>query len=260
MTDLPRFFVPVEVLSAKDDILIEGDVLHHMQHVLRLCEGQEVELLDGCGTLCRVVLAEASRKTWLAKVKGRVQVSETTLPITLIQSLPKGDKFDLILQKGTELGVAVFQPVMTARTVARPDKKRLDQRMNRWRRIVQEAARQSRRNLLPEIRPLCTLSDAVGADPDFLRLALWEAGARPLSDVVPDEAPPGVSLLVGPEGGLESDEVACAAAAGFRPVHLGPRILRTETAGLAAAPVLQYLYGDWQQAPMGTSLSNEESR
>ena len=185
MSDLPRFFVPAEALTASEDIIIDGDVLHHMQHVLRLSEGQEVVLLDGSGMLCRVVLTEASRKSWVAKVRERVQVSEATLPITLIQSLPKGDKFDLILQKGTELGVTVFQPVMTARTVSRPDQKRLDQRMSRWRRIVQEAARQSRRNLLPEIRPLCTLADAVNADPDFLRLALWEAGARPLADIVP---------------------------------------------------------------------------
>lgn len=249
MSGVLRFFVPAEMLRDGEVLTIDGEVLHHMQHVLRLREGDEVLLLDGVGGSCRVRLKAATRTRWEAAVLQRRDVAEQQLPVTLIQALPKGDKFDLILQKGTELGVSVFQPVVTSRTVSRPDEKRIAQRLLRWQRIVQEAARQSRRDCLPQIRPLCSLEDAVTADPEQLKLALWEDGAEPLGRILPAEPPAGVSLLVGPEGGLSAEEVSVAVAAGFRAVHLGPRILRTETAGLAVAPVLQYLYGDWRNSP-----------
>lgn len=240
MADLHRFFVPADSLTA-DPITISGEPLHHLRTVLRLGPGADVLLLDGLGHCCRVRLAAVGRDRATAGVVARWTEEEHPCPLRLLQALPKGDKFELVLQKGTELGITIFQPVVSGRAVSRPE----TGRTVRWERIMGEAARQSRRPRLPRLAPLLPLSAALQAVDEPLRLVLWEKGARPLADVLPSQPPAGVAVLVGPEGGFAADEIAAVGAAGFVPVHLGPRILRTETAGLAAAAVLQYLYGDW---------------
>jgi 16S rRNA (uracil1498-N3)-methyltransferase len=244
MAELPRFFVPADTLRG-DSIEIGGEALHHLRTVLRLGPGAEVLLLDGLGGCCRVRLVTLGRDLATAAVSARWTAAEQPCPLRLLQALPKGDKFDLVLQKGTELGITTFQPLLSSRTLARAD---VSRRL-RWQRIVSEAARQSRRPRLPGLEPLCPLQEALGKVDEPLKLVLWEESARPLREVLPSRAPAGVALLVGPEGGFGVEEVAGVEAAGFVPVHLGPRILRTETAGLAVAAVLQYLYGDWDQAP-----------
>jgi 16S rRNA (uracil1498-N3)-methyltransferase len=111
---------------------------------------------------------------------------------------------------------------------------------------------------LPQVKPLQTLSEVLKDSSNDLKLVLWEAGSRPLAEALPDTPPTGVRLLIGPEGGFSSAEISAITAAGFQTVHLGPRILRTETAGLAATPILQYLYGDWQKAPAGSNLNQHK--
>jgi 16S rRNA (uracil1498-N3)-methyltransferase len=244
MAELPRFFLPAAALQG-ESLSVAGEPLHHLHSVLRLKVGDELLLLDGTGSCCRGRLAAIDRRTATVAVLERWQEQEGCCRLQLLQALPKGDKFELVLQKGTELGVTCFQPLLSARTVARPERGRRE----RWERIVSEAARQSRRPCLPAVAELLPLTAAVAAVTAPLRLLLWEAGSRPLIDVLPAEAPGEVAVLVGPEGGLTEEEVATAAAAGFLPVHLGPRILRTETAGLAMAAVVQYRYGDWSVAP-----------
>jgi 16S rRNA (uracil1498-N3)-methyltransferase len=244
MAELHRFFVPTDSMSG-DGVAIAGEPLHHLRTVLRLGPGTEVLLLDGQGSCCRVRLDTVGREQARATVLARWTVAEHPCPLRLLQALPKGDKFDLILQKGTELGITVFQPVLSGRSMLRQD----TGRSTRWQRIVREAARQSRRPRLPILEPLRALPEALAWVDEPLRLVLWEESARPLQEVLPPQAPAGVALLVGPEGGLAADEVATVRAGGFLPVHLGPRILRTETAGLAVAAVLQFLYGDWRHAP-----------
>jgi 16S rRNA (uracil1498-N3)-methyltransferase len=128
--------------------------------------------------------------------------------------------------------------------VAVPPAVRGAKRLERWERIVREAAGQCRRSHLPRLVPPQPFAAALAACDEELRLLLWEEESRPLAEVLPPAPPRSVALLIGPEGGLTVAEVAAARAAGFVPVRLGPRILRTETAGLAAAAVLQYLYGD----------------
>ncbi|NJC88418.1 MAG: 16S rRNA (uracil(1498)-N(3))-methyltransferase [Desulfuromonas sp.] len=240
MAEPHRFFVPAASLAG-DSIEISGEPLHHLRTVLRLGPGSEVLLLDGGGGCCRVRLEAVGRDRATAAVTARWIEEEHPCPLRLLQALPKGDKFEMVLQKGTELGITCFQPVLTGRAVSRPEAGRTP----RWERIVTEAARQSRRPRLPQLAPLLPLSAALASVSEPLKLVFWEKGARPLAEALPLQAPAGVALLVGPEGGFGADEVAEVAAAGFVPVHLGPRILRTETAGLAAAAVLQYLYGDW---------------
>jgi len=244
MAELPRFFVPAEDLQG-EVVTVAGEALHHLHSVLRLKVGAELLLLDGSGGCCRGRLTALDRRAAVVAVLERWQEHESCCPLQLLQGLPKGDKFDLVLQKGTELGITVFQPVLCERSVSRPERGRGE----RWTRIVSEAARQSRRPCFPQVAGLLPLTEAVDTVTAPLRLLLWEAGSRPLAEVLPAEPPAAVAVLVGPEGGLTEGEVATAAAAGFVPVHLGPRILRTETAGLAIAAVLQYRYGDWGRSP-----------
>lgn len=244
MADLPRFFVPAASLAG-DPVTIDGEPLHHLRTVLRLGPGSEILLLDGTGACCRVRLMTVDRHQATATVIAHRFEQERPCPLRLLQALPKGDKFELVLQKGTELGVTVFQPVLSGRAVSRPEKGKPE----RWERIVAEAARQSRRPCLPQLEPLRPLAEALTQVDEPLRLVLWEQGARSLAEVLPAQAPTGVAVLVGPEGGFSAAEITDVGTAGFLPVHLGPRILRTETAGLAIAAVLQHLYGDWRQAP-----------
>lgn len=252
MSDPLRFFVPAESLRG-ESVAITGEPHHHLRNVLRARPGLILLLLDGYGQCCEVQLEQLQAKQATARVMRRWQATDTILPVTLLQALPKGDKFDLVLQKGTELGVSCFQPLETEHAVPNLNTTRLVKREQRWQRIVSEAARQSRRIMLPVVKPLHSLTAVLKEPTDDLKLVLWEAGSVALAEALPKQAPAGVTLLVGPEGGFSAAEISSIIAAGFVAVHLGPRILRTETAGLAAASVLQYLYGDWRCPPVGRS-------
>jgi 16S rRNA (uracil1498-N3)-methyltransferase len=238
-----RFFVPPDSL-VRDIVTLSGETLHHLAVVLCLSSGDEILLLDGRGTLCHCRLTALNKDTGEAQVVRRWQEEETACPIHLLQGLPKGDKLELILQKGTELGIGSFSPLHTERSVPRPGGKREVQKQERWQKIVREAARQSCRSRLPHLQPVCTLKEALDRCEEELRLMLWEDGSRPLAEVLPADSPRSTALLVGPEGGFSPDEAALARSAGFIPVRIGPRIMRTETAGFAAAAILQYRYGD----------------
>jgi 16S rRNA (uracil1498-N3)-methyltransferase len=257
MSDPARFFVPAESLRS-DQVVMTGDPYHHLRNVLRIKEGATILLLDGTGSCCEVQLQQLHPGHATTRVLRRWQETERSLPITLMQALPKGDKFDLVLQKGTELGVRFFQPLETTYAIPHLDAARLNKREQRWQRIVSEAARQSRRVFLPEVRTLQKLAIALDEPSSDLKLVLWEAGAVALADCLPAEPPVGVKLLIGPEGGFSDQEIAIITASGFQAVHLGPRILRTETAGLAATPILQYLYGDLSHPPINSKQSLHE--
>lgn len=245
-----RFFVAPQALE-EDAVPLTGEVLHHLRSVLRLEPDQELLLLDGEGTLCRCRIETLGKDAGTARVLHRWHEDESAVPLKLIQALPKGDKLALVLQKGTELGVSTFAPVSTERSITRPAKERVDKQLSRWRRIIREAARQSLRPRLPRICAPAPLSRVLGEVEEDLRLMLWEEGSRPLDEVLPATPPRSVALLVGPEGGLTGQEAEMAAAAGFVAIRLGPRILRTETAGFTAAAILQYLYGDLAGHSMG---------
>lgn len=231
-----RFFLPPAALLG-NQLSITGDALHHLT-VVRLRAGDEVELLDGSGLVCRCRLLAFTHQEARAEVLERRQETETVFPVRLLQGLPKGEKLELILQKGVELGVVAFTPVLTARSVANKEKG------ERWERIIEEAARQSRRPLLPRLDRLTSLEQALTGTSEELRLMLWEEGSRPLAAELPAAPPRDCALLVGPEGGFTAAEAELATRHGFRPVSLGRRILRTETAGFAVAAILQHRYGD----------------
>jgi 16S rRNA (uracil1498-N3)-methyltransferase len=240
---MQRFFVPPEDLI-DEEIVLSSEVLHHLGTVLRRGEGEEILLLDGAGLVCRCHIVSLGRKGGVARVIERWVEKESAFPITLLQGLPKGDKIDLVLQKWTELGVTSFAPALCSRSIPSLTPEREAQRMSRWQKIVREAARQSRRSHLPHLFTPVPLGTALKRCHEELRLLLWEEESLPLTEALPHKAPRDAVVLIGPEGGITQEEASEARKAGFIPVRFGPRILRSETAGLSVASILQYLYGD----------------
>lgn len=252
-----RFFVPPESFEA-EVVSLPREVVHHLARVLRLARGAEVLLLDGRGQMCRCRIETLGQGVGSARVLQRWREDETAFPVRLLQGVPKGEKMELVLQKGTELGLTAFTPVLAGRTVPRLDG-REEKRLVRWERIVAEAARQCRRPFLPRLDPPQPLTEALAASAEELRLMLWEEGALPLAGALCADAPKDAAILVGPEGGFSAAEAEAARRAGFVPVRMGPRVLRTETVGLAVAAILQFRYGDLGRTPRDdTALEPDE--
>jgi 16S rRNA (uracil1498-N3)-methyltransferase len=241
-----RFFVEPGVITG-DIAIISGELYHHMIQVLRLSVGDEVILADGSrDQLGKITAIDRERLTVSGLTTHARKATTRTLAITLYQGVPKGEKLEMVLQKGSELGAHAFVPVQCERSVSRLMGERSQGKIERWQRIAREAARQSGCSSVPEVREVVTLGQAVTASNEELKLLLWEdEKQRHLRQILTAEtAPRSVALLVGPEGGLTPEEAAMAIAHGFVAVTLGSRILRTETAGLAAISILQYVWGD----------------
>ena len=243
-----RFFV-AENLLHPTQISLPKEVAHHIKIVLRFHRGAQILLCDGRGHCCHCRIDQLSSNSGCATVLNRWFEEETALRIELLQGLPSGDKFDLILQKNTELGVTLFQPVITERSQFSLPANKLLKKMERWQRIVCEAARQSERAWLPQVSRPLPVAGALSQCGAEMKLVLWEEARQPLNIVLPASVPQSVAVLVGSEGGLSAAEVDGAMAHGFVPVSLGPRILRTETAGLAISAILQFHYGDLDLLP-----------
>lgn len=235
------FRIRLDVPSpAPERVRVEGPALHHLR-VARVVPGEALEVFDGRGRAWGAWLESLDEGAAVLRL-GDARRSPTGRTIVLLQGFPKGDKLELVLQKSTELGVSAVWPVLTARSVARPKQDALGARHARWQRIVEEAARQSGRADVPEVAPLRPLDTAVRALAPGVRLLVLdeeERGER-LGPAAGDGA---VALVVGPEGGLAREEVDALRASGGVPVSLGPLVLRTETAGLAALAVLRHLDG-----------------
>jgi 16S rRNA (uracil1498-N3)-methyltransferase len=218
----------------------------HLVRVLRLGPGDRVRLFNGDGHDYEAELLAAGKRGAQARVLGRIAVdSESPLRITLAQGIARGDKMDWVLQKATELGVARIAPVVSERTEVKLDAERADKRSAHWRGVVAGACEQSGRACLPELLPPQSLPTFLAAERSTRRFALDPTAATTLAQVGL-EAGDSLCLLVGPEGGLSERDLAAARAAGFEGLRLGPRILRTETAALAAIAGLNALYGDWR--------------
>jgi 16S rRNA (uracil1498-N3)-methyltransferase len=201
---------------------------------------------DGRGrdfTVRLETVGETATGTVLAEAAG---VAPSPLAITLIQGVPKGDKMETIVRAATELGVAGVRPALCARTIVRLEPGRWRDRTRRWQRVAREAAKQCRRAVIPEVEPPRPLTECLAAaGPADLALCLWEGEGTPLGRLLAGATSPRTAaVVIGPEGGLAPDEVAAARASGFALVSLGPRILRTETAGPAVAAILQARFGD----------------
>jgi len=231
---------------------LEESVAHQIQHVLRLRAGQHVVVLDNSGAEYEVELEAATGGAMSGRIVARRPAGgEPRVRITLYQALLKLDKFEWLLQKGTEVGVAAFQPIVSARVVRAEVK---PHRLERWQRIVREAAEQSERGIIPPLAEPMTFEQAVeNVGRDALAIIPYEEErTRSLRDVLRGkdltglEDPSGLSihLFIGPEGGFTLDEIEFAIQHRVIPLTLGPRILRAETAGLVAASAILYECGD----------------
>ncbi|AKJ00734.1 16S rRNA (uracil1498-N3)-methyltransferase [Archangium gephyra] len=240
-----RLFVPLPE-PAPPEVTLSGERRHYLVHVLRLAEGSSLEVFDGAGRAFEARVASLDTEA-VRLVLGEARHTPPPRPLHILQGLPKGDKLEWVLQKGTELGATAFHPVATARSVVKLEPRRAEERTTRWSKIVEEAARQCRRNDVPVVHVPCPLVDAVRSlAPGTTLLVLdEEESAVPLGEAFRSCAPGApVALVVGPEGGLAREEVSALRQLGARPVTLGRRILRTETAALAALAVMGFLDGE----------------
>lgn len=231
-------------LSPGAVVALPEETTAHLVRVLRLQVGDMVHLFNGDGHDYRAELVSVAKRGAEARVDAALAVDrESPLHITLAQGIARGEKMDLVLQKATELGVAAFAPVSTERTEVRLDAERAGKRLAHWLGVVQSACGQSGRARLPALAEPQALAAYAAAEEATVKLVLDPDGELDLRTLA---LPAGASiaLLVGPEGGLSERDLATARAAGFRGLRLGPRILRTETAGLAAIAALQALHGD----------------
>jgi 16S rRNA (uracil1498-N3)-methyltransferase len=237
----PRFYAPFPLASGAEVELPERAARHVA--VLRLGRGDAIALFDGSGGEYAAELTRVSRDAAHARIGKKTPTErESPLAVTLAQCVSSGDRMDLTLQKATELGVRRIVPLASERSIVRLSPERADRRVAHWRGVVTAACEQSGRNCVPEIAAITDL-DVFLAVPagDELRLILAPDAARDLKTFPPARA---VSLLVGPEGGLSPSERARAEAKGYAAVRFGPRVLRTETAPLAAIAAMQVLWGD----------------
>ena len=243
----PRFYCPVP-LAADSTIDLPENAARHACRVLRLRVGDELTLFDGSGGEYAARIGEVARERVSVEVlQWRDVECEAPIRLTLVQALQAGEKMDMTMQKAVELGVSRIVPVASRRSVVRLDGERALRRLEHWRGVVTSACEQCGRNQVPEVVPLVGLDRWLGqpAGDGALRLMLAPGAAQTLNDMAPPLPGGDIELLIGAEGGLAPEEVAMAGAVGYRAIRLGPRILRTETAGLAALAAIECLWGDF---------------
>jgi 16S rRNA (uracil1498-N3)-methyltransferase len=237
-----RFFIS-ELDFEGERVSLGGEQAHQISRVLRLEAGDTVVVLDNKGFEYDVALSQVGSKEVSGRiVEKRPASGEPEVQIVLFQSLLARDKFEWVLQKGTEVGVSVFVPMQAERSLLRA-KYVDDDRLDRWRRILTEAAEQSHRGRIPQIEPPTTLAEAVLQHKQFSRflIAATAGQTRSLKEALAGERPAeSVAILVGPEGGFTDEETSLAIEKGATAVHFGPRILRTETAGMIAPALILY--------------------
>lgn len=236
---MSRFFTE----SLLSPVTLRGEDVKHMFSVLRLRPGDVVTLCDGKGHECEAELTSISKAEAVLKAGPvRDSVSEPGHLITLFQCLPKTGKMETVIQKGTELGLFALVPAVSERCVALPGKD-FEKKRERYQKVAEEAAKQSRRGIVPAILPAVELKNADLSGFDTVLLAYEEEHTVSLKQALAS-AGKNIALLIGPEGGFSEDEVAMLQKKGAVSVSLGPRILRTETAGPAAiAEILFFLEG-----------------
>jgi 16S rRNA (uracil1498-N3)-methyltransferase len=240
-----RVFVP-DPLAAGDMVPLDGFAADHLMKVLRLSRGAAVTLFNGDGNDYEGTLEVLGKGLAAVQLARAMPVrNESPLALTLAQSVARGEKMDLILQKATELGVARIVPLVSERTEVRLDEDRAGRRLAHWQRVVQSACEQSGRAVVPDVDAPIALPAWVAEvrEAQARKLALHPDGARALRELAPSPRE-GIVLAVGPEGGFGERDLDALAQGGFQRLALGPRILRTETAGLAAIAALQAVFGD----------------
>jgi 16S rRNA (uracil1498-N3)-methyltransferase len=223
---------------------LSGTAAGHITRVLRLRTGAAVTLFNGRGgEYCASIERVRGSEVTVAVGQHQAVERESPFPLTLAQGITRGERMDLVVQKATELGVSRLVPVLTERSVVRLDEEQSDRKSSHWRAIAIAACEQCGRNRLPEVALPAQLREFLRQPPgESVRLLLSPSATRRVEDV--PRLASSVTVLIGPEGGLSDEEQSAAEAAGFTEVNLGPRVLRTETAAIAALTLLQREFGD----------------
>ena len=255
---MPRFFISGNVRPG-EAAEIEGEDAKHITRILRMGPGDTLDIVDGSGQeySARIRTGSVHRVTLDVVSEGSGTSREPAVFITILQGLPKGDKMDKVVRRNTEIGVSRFVPVITERSVPRPDEAAFAKRVNRWRRIAEDASKQSGRQRVPDVLDAVGFEDAMqcaaeekmrclGREEECLILFPWELETtRGIRDILREGGGfSEVICFVGPEGGFSHDEAENAAMNGARLCSLGPRILRTETCALVLSSIILYEAGE----------------
>jgi 16S rRNA (uracil1498-N3)-methyltransferase len=240
----PRFYCNAK-LGPGVQLDLPDNAAHHASRVLRLKTGDEAILFNGDGTDYRVELLRVGKEGVTAKITKWTTVDrESSLQVTLAQAISSGDRMDFTLQKAVELGVCAVQPLAAERSVVKLSGERAEKRRDHWQNVVISACEQSGRAVIPAVAAPTPLMNWLGKMPEFtLKLMLSPTAELTLHDLPKPDG--NICLLIGCEGGFAPPEVNAAESAGFIPTRLGARVLRTETAALAALSAMQTLWGDF---------------
>ena len=242
-----RFFVKQEQIDMEEKkIHITGGDVNHIKNVLRMRQGETILISAGDNLEYTCLVSEMEAEEVIADISYVQEVGmELPSKIYLFQGLPKSDKMELIIQKAVELGVAEIVPMATKRAVVKLDAKKAAKKVQRWNEIAKSAAKQSKRGLIPEVKPVMSFKEAVeyGKSMDMLLIPYEDAKgiahSREVVETVKDKK--SLGIYIGPEGGFPEEEVSLAMKAGAEPVTLGHRILRTETAGMTLLSILMFM-------------------
>ena len=233
-------------LHENTDILLDKRSSHHVSTLLRARAGQALELFNGNGKEYSATIVESGKKTIVSIHDVKPGTTESPLVITLVQAIARSDRMDMVLQKATELGVHAIVPVYSRHSITKLDEQRQQKKHQHWQSILISACEQSGRSVIPVLHDITTLKSYCDS---LTTLAenehRWVLSPTASNTLKPETNVQSAQIMVGPESGLDEDEIALATHAGFTALQLGPRILRTETAGPAAISVIQTLFGDY---------------
>lgn len=253
-----RIFYIESPAALRSKVLIKDAEAHHIKNVLRLKPGDPLKLFDGSGGEYEAVIRAMDADAVEVEVQAKLKPDMHQIPrIMVAQAFLKEKKMDDLVRKLSELGIFGWYPFFCRRSIPRPDQNRLDGRTRRWKRIAIEAMKQCRRRTLLEIHEVCSLEDVLQQSRNVdLKIVFWENEAIPLGvdgGSGNHTRPKSIMIMLGPEGGFTDPEIQQIRQGGFTTAGLGPRILRAETATLAASVLIQYLHGD-----MGLILGKPE--
>lgn len=240
----PVFLCPADRLGS-DRVLLDGPEGRHAAAVRRLRPGERADLTDGAGLVAECVVTSAARDSLHLEVTARRREAAPEPRIVVVQALPKGDRGELAVETMTEAGVDVIVPWAAARCVTQWRPERRAKALGRWRTTAREAAKQARRAWFPEVTDLATTPEVAGRIADATLTVVLHEEAEGRLSVLEVPAKGEIVVVVGPEGGITADERAVFEAAGGTPALLGPTVLRTSTAGVAAASILLSRTGRW---------------
>ena len=239
---MPRFYLPTD-LAPNTTFRLPENIVRHI-HVLRLNTGDSITLFNGTGNDFDATLQAIGKRHAECHIHAQRQPeNESPLAITLVQAISSGERMDFTLQKSVELGVHAIQPIISERCVVRLSGERAEKRVQRWQDIVIAACEQSGRSMVPPVLPIVSFTDYLRQMPPELHLMMSLRRATTLRGIAP--APQTLRLMIGPEGGWTPAEEQAALDAGVQTITLGKRVLRTETAAMAAMAAMQVLWGDF---------------